>query len=308
MLLNEDPYTTNRNPKLQAAMIRDMLVGFLREVTKEELSANNEELLSVNAVLNSLAKISQDYELEESNEFDMDNDGSTRTFYTLNDDEDGISFRPFIDADIIDSGTFLSFNEDGTNVVNEIDESKMLTQNDVLVGLTLPQLREFSLGKLWDQSLSTNDLISDDLNGVKDEGMSIAQGTSKSGLKMTSFAVKAEKNSDKQTDLHIIFNEATGKSIIVGDKPTLSLSENFNACAMTFIDRKDPSAQANLSRALKGLLSNQDDAKKAERDLCSAFIVRNVAPSVEVKEEHSLSELMLAKDAMNILPQYILKR
>lgn len=307
MLLNEDPYT-NRNPKLQAAMIRDMLVGFLREVSKEDLSENNDELLSVNAVLSSMKKIEQQYEEELSNHFDMNNDGSARKFFTLNDDEDGVSFRPFIEADIVDSGALLSFDEDGSAISNEIDEDKLLSQNDVLIGLTLPQLRELSLNKLWDKSLSANDLIADDLNGVKDEGMSIAQGTSKSDLKMTSFAVKSGKKDGSQSELHLIFNEASGKSIVVGEKPTLSLSENFNACAITFIDRNDANAEANLNRALKALLSNQKDTKKAERDLCSAFVVRNVAPSVEAKEGYSLSELMLAKDAMCILPQYILKR
>lgn len=307
MLLNEDPYT-NRNPKLQASMIRDMLVAFLREFSNEKLSDNNDALLSVNAVLNGMNKIVQKYDEELSSDFGMDDNGTARRFFTLNDDDEGVSFRPFIEADIVDSGAMLSFDENGSPVDNTIDENKMLSQNDVLIGLTLPRLRELTLSSLWDKSLSDNDLISDNLNGVRDEGMAIAQGVSKSDLKMTSFAVKSNLNKGKEANLHLIFNEATGKSIVVGEKPNLSLSENFNACAVTFVDRAAADAEAQFNRALKSLLSNQDDARVAERDLCNAFMVRNEVPSAETQPTEHLADFILAKDTFCVLPQYILKK
>jgi hypothetical protein len=203
------------------------------------------------------------------------------------------------------SGIGFGAEHGGLDVEISPDITKMVSHNDVLAALILPKFKEATLSNLWDNTITDGGMVAEELNGIKDEGLSMAMGTSKSGLKITTLCVAG--NDNKESNLHILFNEESGHSIIVGDSPSLKLKAQFQACQIDFIQRDEKNAEQKIDRALDKMLDGRKGAATEKKSLCNAFLIRNVAPSVEKQDQLKLSSLLLAQDSQTLLPQYVVK-
>lgn len=324
-LLNEDPYI-RRDLRVQAGLIRDLVCNLWRKQNPDTDSVANDHLLTVQNTKRSIEKLIADYEEEEG---EPPADPSTalaealatakqeagegqeasdaqkpqpRFLFVMNGDKESFSMRPFDKALLKDSASSIGFTPEQGGP----DAKELIKLDDMLVALTLPRLRDASLRMLWSAEITDGELITGNLNGIKDESLALAEGTSDTGLKISSFAAKAN-DSEAETTLHMVFNAKSGKSVLVGDSPTISLKDHFKACGMAYIDRCDETAHTALKNALAGLLADHKDAEALEKTLRNAFLLRNTAPSVEHKEDASLADVMLAKDSTCVLPQYVVK-
>lgn len=307
-LLDENPYSSS-NPRLQNRLIRDMTCNLWRAKQGEDLPVSNEQLLDVAVVKKTLDDVKADLVRAEESALEDDAPITTpqdRHMLVLNDDANGFSFAPFKKARILDSASSIGFTaEQGGAPISDITAEQLVAHDDALTALIMPVLREHSLTQLWDKSLNLGGVVAEDLNGVKDESLSLAQGTSDSGLMVTTFNVAAQNND--MTSIHILFNKESGHSIIIGDGSKLDLHENFRACNIDYIDRRDKNAALHINNAVKALASTVGDHDVIEEQLCNAFLLRNTAPSVEDRDHYKLSDLILAEDSQNLLPQYVLK-
>lgn len=310
-LLNEDPYQS-RNPRIQARIVRDMLCTYWKEKSGKGgvpvIKVDNEELLSSTVV----QRILQELEMSEAaNDNSLlppspeELEATDRTMYVITDNFDQLSLRPFTEAANVDSADLLRAG--GVDMDAPATET-LVARDDFLMSLAIPKVRDISLSAMWSDALSQSGMATHGFEGIKDESLAMAEGCSETGLGVTTLVTRlGEGENARKSTLHVVHNQATGKTLIVGDKVKSSLKDVFNACGVHYVERGNDLAEQQIAKGLRKLLPDTDP-KKNEGLLKNAFLMRNSAPSCEDNPSTTLASLLVAKDMQNLLPQYIVRK
>jgi hypothetical protein len=304
-LLNEDPYQS-RNPRVQARIVRDMICDYWRGQSGKghmpQISVNNEEILSITAVLKSL-------EVAKSRAPANDNDNAAKaehenSFQILTSDPDKMGIAPFDQARIVDLASALS-SESLKKYKVTPKTSALAARDDVLMSLALPEIRDHVFEKLWHGGLTASGQVSAGIDGAVDESLAIAEGSSKTQLAFTSVVTRVgEGENAKKAALHILFNRATQKGLIVGGKIKQDMKDIFNDCGITYVERCDPRAEKILQRGLNQVVSS-GDVSQADKTLKKAFLMRASVPALEQDADARFRDMLLAKQTELLIPQYI---
>lgn len=301
-LLNEDPYQS-RNPRVQARIVRDMMCDYWRGQTGKgvpTITVNNDELLSVASIQRALQAI----QVAQAANDNAEEPSKTREMFILTDDLDRLSLAPFGRAKVEDTAAALA-SPDARIAMPATDT--LVTQEDFLMSLTIPRVRDTALSTIWSRALSESGAATHGIAKVKDPSLAMAEGSSDTGLGITTLVTRnGDGNKAKESTLHVVHNRASGKMLIVGDKVRPSLKAVFNNCGITYVERGAENAEQTIHKGLRLVLPDVD-YKKNEGLLKTAFLMRNSSPSAEDSPAVTLAQTLLAKDAASFLPQYVVR-
>ncbi|GAB5387806.1 MAG: hypothetical protein Alpg2KO_07740 [Alphaproteobacteria bacterium] len=181
---------------------------------------------------------------------------------------------------------------------------RLVDAETVLATLVVPRLGAANIKALFSKGLSGTGVTSTEKDVVVDEALAIAEGASKTGLKVTSVTAKVDRDGKAvPSHLHIFHDSANERTVIIGDKISDKMTRLFKRAGVTYVDRTDNRSSLTARRALEGFLKGRDaEQKQAVKD---AFLYRVEARvGTEVKDAQ-LSDLVVSKDVQVFLPHYL---
>jgi hypothetical protein len=291
-LLDNNPYISDE-PSVQAELIRDILCDYLRSV-HDNISENNNDIMSIAMVLKTMEAI----KALEKDGLSNENNSEPRSIKLFNENLNDILHSPVSEGEIIDS--ILKEAND------KAQKRELVSGKSVLASLAAPVLRKGNLKSFWSDALSTSDLLSaGNDSDIKDIGLEIAQGSSKSGIAMTTLMVKGDSGED--APMHLIWNKVNDRLLVVGEgKLDSSISKSFKHNKTFYIDRTEAGAKEKVETLLPKVLSSNVNNNKSF--LKNAFLLRNKTGSWEEDNTKSLAKLLVSKKVNNFLPQYVFKK
>lgn len=308
-LLDENPYASPV-PEVKAGLIRDMLCDYMRTQDRR-LSKNNDELMTVRNVMEALATLEDaphvaaapDIGAEETEDV-AEAAAPERSIVVFNDDLDFVQAEPLVRAVLHDEAETLA---------TEAPESApaagaLLSRTTVLYGLAAPALREVNLTAIWNDALSRSGLANSAVETADaPDSVAIAENRSQSNLAVTTLVV-GNDNGTKAQSLHLVWNKAQDRLLVVGDGALPArVKASFANTNVQYVDRADQQAARKTEAALRVVVGNgMADAKLADR-LKTAFLLRNGLDSVEEQEAQGLAELLVRRDLKPFIANYAVK-
>lgn len=164
----------------------------------------------------------------------------------------------------------------------------LVMHDDFLKGLVDPKLRENNFSQLWEKNLEllldihpTQLLASAPVNPLMhDEALKIAENTSVTGLAATTMSVGHKNGSGRivAASVHIIRNNNSGETLVIGEKISKSLRAEFKKANIQYVDRNAPDSEKEVEKALTRVLGGIKTPYIRDR-LTDAFFYRNDKPA-----------------------------
>ncbi len=169
------------------------------------------------------------------------------------------------------------------------EHQDLLSCDLFLSGLTIPHMKASILGSLWNDGLSQ-------YTDPEDEAVKIAENKSQSGLATTTLVMQSKQGA---TALHVIWDTARDKALIVGDVFDAKISKRLSQIGIEYVDRTSADAEPRIKHAIEQFTQGP---REMYRDaLKGAFLLRNGNPEEWQKGWKSdMGKLM--KDVQNYPP------
>jgi len=310
-----------QNPAKQAEMVQKMLCDHLRETFKD-LTDDNEQIVTTTE-LQALLKTRK-----------AEDTSATNSLQIPNKDVETLAEKPFAEAELFDTlswpnGKDLPFWED-----------EIVEHGDLMATFAMPVVGVKNIEALWNENLAdylkkspadtativandddapvTNGGASMDDNETVDESVSIAEGTSGTGIKTTTVLVTSltgEQDDDgdilKEVSVHIVQNENNGKTLIVGEELSPRLKSMFAQAGLVHVNRNDVDAEtkikAGLNEVLKGVsaevmknlngaFSYRTDLDTADQPLFKRMAQNHVEPQKGTQDKEGLRKYVVYKN------------
>jgi hypothetical protein len=210
-----------------------------------------------------------------------------------------------VDARIADTALYAAKNAE-----LEFTKQDLVRHNDLLAGFANPALRKHNLQGIWDKNLrpliSSAESPSQIL--VHDTALHISENASDTGLGMTTLIVAANgpKEDLDLVPVHILRNNTTDKTLIVGDKISSKLKRAFAKASIIYVDRTAEGAQMKVETALAQVIGDHEDRFIGER-LRDAFRYRNDVDATKGMENAPLSKAMVHSAIEPLYAKYVVK-
>jgi hypothetical protein len=165
-----------------------------------------------------------------------------------------------------------------------------------------------ALESLWTGALARSGAVYDDTDNKvpKDQSLAMADGTSESGLAITSVAIGGERADGLPAaeSLHIIWNRKTDRILVVGEgKIAPDLKAAFNATRGTYVNKSENNATERVKTALSRLIDTE--RIKNEDLLKTAFRMRAAMPAPADDSKMDLKDLLVSRSVKPFLPVFI---
>lgn len=285
-LLDENPFDS-KDPDVRTELVRDLLCNHLRTLYPE-IDADNDDIMPVSVVQRAL----EDYA------------GREAGLVIFNDNPDGVHSAPLQEARQID----VTPQKMGETIVRAkrpaVDD--MLKQHSILTTLAAPSLRERNLASLWNEALSGSGAVFTGADDLVDESLAMAENKSETGVAVTTVMVRDDHDSTKELPLHVIWNKALDRVLVVGEgKLNQNLQRAFSDARVAYVDRSDDAAVEMLNNSYTFVMGT--DAKSLEGTVRTAFMMRNKPGDAGNADNDnvSLKNLLLGKDTECFLPHYL---
>ncbi|HRI77289.1 MAG: hypothetical protein H3C49_09765 [Alphaproteobacteria bacterium] len=310
----------------QAQIARKVFCNFVRQMDPS-IEADDDSIITPKKFLDALKHV-QEKETAATNEL----------FVANRDPEQLYAGQPLAAAIIKDAALYAREKKR-----LDFDLDDLVHHDDFIASLALPTVGEKNLSSVWEQNIrpmmrdSAPAQAEADANAAnqnnprRNDGLSMAEGTSEHGIATTSLQVLyADEDGERAVTLHIVRNEQRGKTLVVGEKAPSKLLAAFREAGVTHVDRNDPSAQTKVEAAIGDLTRGMPEVVK--KHLTDAFKYRNnVDPDylreqagkpfadadsekaylAEARKEYlegkQLAELMVAPEVTMNLPKFVLK-
>lgn len=297
-LLDDNPYASDV-ADVRAELLRDMLCDFLRE-QDSRLSRNNNEIMSVRNVREAIKAIEEPAATApDIGQEPGEQAKPARQITVLNDDLDTVQAQPLRPAVIEDAAETLAAEEPA------IAPQALASRNAVLYSLSSLPLRKGNLTAIWNDALSRSGIVAAAPDSDVSDSVAIAENRSKSGLAVTTLVV-GNDNGSKSQPLHIIWNTAQDRLLIVGEgKLPARVKASFANTKVQYVDRNEENAGRKAEAALYAVVGNNDT--KLGDKLKTAFLMRNMLDSLPEQEAANLGDLLVRRDVKCFLPAYAVK-
>jgi hypothetical protein len=310
-LLDDNPYISNV-PVIKAKNLRDMLCDFLRQ-QEPFLPEDNEDILPLYKMEQIIEHYTEAQEVEATDMVDdyaIDEAGSAKRLNVFNDDLDEVGINPFTTAQVIDSKSLVSEDdeEDPSEGLSSVspDAQLLVSKESFLYSLVQPLFREGNLRAVWNNALDQTDIAPEVEETVDGDPVAISENLSKTKLSVATLTVSNDNEQGQTTDLHIVMNHNNEDFVVVGDGAlSAGLSHAFNRASLTYVDRTDNAQKVLLDRSLNRITQGKSDVTKDR--LKTAFLLRNQLPAIEDHDNASLKDLLLDPNVVNIMPRYLVK-
>lgn len=306
-LLDENPYASEV-PEVRAGLLRDMMCDYLR-TQDGKLSKDNDDLMTVRNVMDALAAYEAGTMAGDAPDIGLDDAAaeegvSARTMTVFNDDLDSVQAQPLRQATLLDGAESLASDDEAGAAPAA---RTLMTRSGVLYGIAAPTLRKGNLTAAWNDALSRSGLVHEAADANASDSLAIAENRSKSNLAVTTLVVSND-NGRKSTPLHIVWNQAQDRVLIVGDGALpVRIKASFTNTGVQYVDRNDQQALRKAETALRAVAGNAANDAKLADSLKMAFLLRNGLDSIDEQEKASLAELLVRRDLKCFLPHYVVK-
>ena len=181
----------------------------------------------------------------------------------------------------------------------------LVSRNAVLYSLASLPLRKGNLTAIWNDAISRSGIVAAAPDSDVSDSVAIAENRSKSGMAVTTLVV-GNDNGGKSQSLHIIWNTAQDRMMIVGEgKLPARIKASFANTKVQYVDRNEDNAGRKAEAALYAVVGNNDT--KLGDKLKTAFLMRNMLDSLPEQETATLSDLLVRRDVKCFLPAYAVK-
>lgn len=212
--------------------------------------------------------------------------------------------KPLVDARIADTAVYAHKGAD-----LEFTKQDLVRHNDLLTGFANPALRKRNLQAVWEKNLrALIDTIDTPSSAAHDTALLISENASDTGLAMTTLMVSTNgpKDALDVVPVHILRNNTTDQTLIVGDKISTKLKKAFDKASIIYVDRAAEGAQAKIEAALTRITANQENQYIGER-LRDAFRYRNDTEATKGLEHAPLSAAMVHPAVEPLYAKYVVK-
>ena len=304
ILLDDNPYE-GKGKDVRAEYVRNLLCTALRE-RYPEIAANNNELMSVAMVRQSMERLA-----DEAADAAQKNEADKTGIVVFNDDPKTIYNEPLRVADTYDPVLAAPVAPGAAVAPAPAHPSpgELLSRRDLLFSLAAPGLRQRNLRALWNKAITATGSVVKGTQADADESLSLAENSSVSGIAVTTVLVREDdaKGQGVQVPLHIVWNRTADRVLVVGEGSIgARLRTAFVNSRLTYIDRADTHAGRQARQALTHLLDAENE--RQESLIKNAFLMRNMLDSRKDEKTLSLTEILVRRDIKTFLPHYLMNK
>jgi hypothetical protein len=293
----------DRDLAKQAQLARKVFCDYIRQISPE-ITAEDDQIVTMKKLHDALEKVSQK------------NTAETKELFVVNRDHETLGISPLKSAKIEDVAAY-------TLAKKELDLSydDLVHHDDFMASLALPTISGKNIAAIWDSNIRpltedqntapANQNTPDSAKGATadlDEALHIAENRSAQKLATTTLRVLFNDAGGAPCDvsIHIVRNEARGKTLIVGEKVPSKLLAAFREAGITHVDRNDPNAIGKVEAALNDLTRNMPESVRGR--LAEAFKYRNDVDAEHLKGKNpQLSELLVDGNIDMMYGKYLIK-
>lgn len=289
----------------QAEAARKVFCNYLREMDPQ-IVATDEQIITLDRLRKALEAVAKK------------DTAASHELFIANRDPESLGFSPLADARV----------EDGTDYEDRAPDfglADIVRHDDFMAALAIPTVGKKNLAAIWDTKLrplventtpaNDNDTAAPAARASaavarsreeEEEPLRITENRSTSGLALTTLSLifTDAAGKDRNVSVHILLNNNTHKTMVVGEKVPSKLIPAFKEAGIMYVDRSDPSAKAQAEKALAVLTRQMPETTKAR--LRSAFGFRNDVPS-ETEDQRPLSELLVDGNIQMVYDKFLVK-
>lgn len=291
----------DRDINKQANIARKIFCNFVRQMDPQ-IEASDDEIITPKKFADALKHV-QSKDTVTTNEL----------FVTNRDPEQLYAGRPLTEAIIKDAAVYV---REKKKVDFDLDD--LVHHDDFVASLALPTVSGKNLAAIWDQNIrpmmrdtapqadAGQPAANENGQQRRNDGLSMAEGTSSHGIATTSLQVLySDEEGDRAVSVHIIRNTQRDKTLVVGEKVPSKLLAAFREAGVTHVDRNDPTAQVKVEAALSDLTRGMPAVVKDH--LMDAFKYRNSVQSAGEDRKQELSEVLVDPSIEMYFPKYVVK-
>ena len=197
------------------------------------------------------------------------------TMFVINSDKETLMTRPVLAVQVRDTLEYEMRQAD-----YDFGAENLVRHADVVTALAMPGIGLKTLAGIWENNVSLNFQANQSQSGqvdtTYDEPLEIAQNACKAiPLGVTTIYVRNddEASDRKAVPLHIVHNNQTCQTLVVGEKLPSKLAQAFMAANIVHVDRHEENAAVKVVQALTTLTRGLSD--NAMLSLTNAFNYRN---------------------------------
>lgn len=295
----------DRDINKQANMARKIFCNFVRQMDSN-IEASDDEIITPKKFADALKHV-QSKETAATNEL----------FVTNRDPEQLYAGQPLAEAIIKDAAVYV---REQKQVDFDLDD--LVHHDDLIASLALPTVGAKNLAAIWDQNIrpmmrdtapeapaADGSQPAANQNGAqqrRNDGLSMAEGTSSHGIATTSLQVLySDDEGERAVSVHIVRNTQRDKTLVVGEKVPSKLLAAFREAGVTHVDRNDPTAQTKVEAALGDLTRGMPAVVKDH--LMDAFKYRNSVQGGAEETKPELSQVLVDPSIEMYFPKYVVK-
>jgi hypothetical protein len=277
----------------QTDLARKVFCDFLRQVDPL-IVATDDQIITKDRLKSALKTVAEK------------NTGESKELFIINRDHETLESKPLASARIEDAAAYALKGE--TNI--DLKLSDLVRHEDFIASLAIPTVSSKNIAAIWETNLRplTEELTTPANQNskpgsaapAKDDALDMAENRSLQGLATTTLRVLDDKG-EQDISVHIVFNSARNKALVVSEKVPSKLLAAFREAGITHVDRNDPTAKAKIETALSDLTRNMPEATKTR--LTDAFKYRNDVESDTAK----LSDLLADGKIDVMYGKYVVK-
>jgi hypothetical protein len=293
----------DRDLNKQAQLARKVFCDYIRQISPE-ITAEDDGIVTMKKLHDALEKVSQK------------NTAETKELFIVNRDHETLGISPLTGAKIEDVAAYTLAKKE-----LELTLEDLVHHDDFMASLALPTISGKNIAAIWDSNIRpltedqgaapANQNTPDSAKGATadlDEALHIAENRSAQKLATTTLRVLFADASGASCDvsIHIVRNEARGKTLIVGEKVPSKLLAAFREAGITHVDRNDPNAIGKVEAALNDLTRNMPESVRGR--LVEAFKYRNDVDAEHLKGKNpQLAELLVDGNIDMMYGKYLTK-
>jgi hypothetical protein len=273
----------------QAQLARKVFCDYLRQISPE-ITATDDQIVTLKKLRDALEFVSKK------------NTAETKELFVINRNHETLGVSPLAGARIEDDAVYVAAGKELS-----LDYGDLVHHDDFLASLALPTVGNKNIAAIWDSnirpltedktSVPANENTPDTAKGAAadhDEALYMAENRSDQKIATTTLVVLFADASGAEchVSVHVVRNEARGKTLIVSEKVPSKLLAAFREAGITHVDRNDPNAASKVEAALNDLTRNMPETVRGR--LAEAFKYRNDIDVEHLKGKNpELSELLV---------------
>ena len=288
----------------QAQLARKVFCDYIRQVFPE-IIATDDQIVTIKKLRDALELVAQK------------NTAETKELFVINRDHETLGSAPLAGARIEDVAVYTAAKKE-----LELSYQDLVHHDDFMAALALPTVGGKNIAAIWESNIrpltgdqstapaneNTPDAAAKGATQDLDEALHMAENRSAHKLATTTLRVlfADAKGEERDVSIHVVRNEARGKTLVVGEKVPSKLLAAFKEAGIIHVDRNDPNAVAKVETALNDLTRNMPESVRGR--LTEAFKYRNDVDTEHLKGKNpQLSELLVDGNIEMMYGKYLIK-